>query len=98
MHKTACYTKVGACDAIYENIRKALPKKCYEQLEDKLMGYKEVSIIQYFEYLDKRQCRMDTKTRKKMRADFYKTWDQVMHITKFGKHLTIPQDMRHRHR
>ena len=34
---------------------------------------------------------MDTKTRKKMRAEFYKPWDQITHISKFGKHLTKEQ-------
>ena len=75
----------------FENIRKALPKKCYEQLENELMGYKEVPILAYFEHLDKIWCRMDTKTRKKMRAEFYEPWDQVMHISKFGKHLNKEQ-------
>ena len=90
-YKTACYTRLGACDTIYENIRKALPQKCYEQLENELMGYKEVPVFAYFDHLDKRWCRMDTKTRKKMRAEFYEPWDQVMHISKFRKHLTKEQ-------
>ena len=55
------------------------------------MGYKEVPIFAYFDHLDKRWCRMDTKTRKKMRADFYEPWDQVKHISKFGNHLTKEQ-------
>ena len=56
-----------------------------------MVGLKEVPIIEYFEHLDKRWCRMDTKTRKKMRAELYDPWDQVMHISKFGKHLTKEQ-------
>ena len=91
MYKTACFSRLGACDVICENIRRALPEKCYKQLENELMGYKEVPIFAYFDHLDKRWCRMDTKTRKKMRAEFYEPWDQVMHISKFGKHLTKEQ-------
>ena len=91
MFKTACFTRFGALDAICENIRHALPPKCYEQLENELMGYKDVPIHAYFDHLDKRWCRMDTKTRKKMRAEFYEPWNQVVHISKFGKHLTKEQ-------
>ena len=35
---TACFTRFGACEAICDNIREALPEQCYEQLEDKLCG------------------------------------------------------------
>ena len=86
-YKTSCYTRFGACKAVCHNIRRVLDGKYYEQLEDELMGYKDVTIRNYFEHLDAKWCRMDTKTPKKMKAEFYQPWDQVMHITKFGKHL-----------
>ena len=35
---------------------------------------------------------MYTKTIKKMTKSFYKPWDQVMHITKFAKHLDEQQE------
>ena len=84
MFKKAFFTRFGALDAICENIRQALPPKCYEQLENELMGYKDVPIHAYFGHLDKRWCRMDIKTRKKMRAEFYEPRNQVVHISKFG--------------
>ena len=87
MYKTACFTRLGACYAICENICRALFEKCYEQLENELMGYTEVPIFAYFDHLDKRWYRMDTKTRKKMHAEFYEPWDHVMYISKFGKYL-----------
>ena len=59
----------------------------YEQLEDVLMGYKEVTIRDYFNHLDQYWCKMDTKIIKKMKKLVYEPWDQVMHITKFAKHL-----------
>ena len=71
-YTTACYTKFGACDAIYENIRQALLEECYEQLEDDFMRYKDVTVIEYFEILDERWCKMVTKTRNIMRAEIYK--------------------------
>ena len=35
---------------------------------------------------------MDTKIIKKMTESFYEPWDQVMHVTKFAKHLDEQQD------
>ena len=55
------------------------------------MRYNDAPITVYFTHLDKRWCRMDTKTRKKMREEFYESRDQVMHISKFGKQLTKEQ-------
>ena len=88
---TACFTRFRACKAICDNIREALPEQCYEQLEDKLMGYKEVSIMDYFNHLDDRWCKMDTKMRKTMRKEFYEPWDQIMHVSKFGLKLNKEQ-------
>ena len=79
----ACFTRSGLCEAICQNIREALPEKYYEQLEDDIMGYKEVKILDYFDHLDNRWCKLDTRTRQNMRAEFYQPWDQVMHLTKF---------------
>ena len=83
----ACFTRSGACEAICQNVREALPEKYYEQLEEDIMGYNEVKILDYSDHLDKRWCKMDTWTRKVIRAEFYHPWDQVMHLTKFGKQL-----------
>ena len=91
MYKTTIYARFGACDAICEKNCQALPEQYYEQLEDELIGYKDVPISAYFAHLDKRWCRMDTKTPKKMRKEFYESWDQIMHISKFGKHLRKEQ-------
>ena len=35
---------------------------------------------------------MDTKIIKKMTESFYEPWDQVMHVTKFAKHLEEQQE------
>ena len=68
---TACFTRFGVCEAICDNIQEALPEKFYEQLEDEVMGYKEVTIMDYFDHLDDRRCKIDTKMRKQMRKVFY---------------------------
>ena len=43
-YRTSWYTRQGALKAVCHNIRKALPKAYYKQLEDQLMDYKEVTI------------------------------------------------------
>ena len=88
MFQTLISTRFGTCKAVCHNIRRVLDGKYYEQLEDELMGYKDVTIRVYFEHLDEKWCKMDTKTCKKMKEFVYEPWDQVMHITEFGKHLT----------
>ena len=62
------------------------------KLEDELMGCKEVTIRNYFDHLDEKWCKMDTTTRKKTKGEFDESWDQVMHITKFGKKLRKHQE------
>ena len=64
----------------------------YEQLQDSLMGYKEVSIKDYFDHLNEYWCKMDTKPTQKMTKSFYEPWDQVMHVTKFAKLLDEQQE------
>ena len=60
----ACFTRFGAIEAICENVREALRDRFYEQLEDEVMGYKEVTIMNYFDHLDEKWCKMDTRMRK----------------------------------
>ena len=52
-HRTSWYMRRGACSAVCRNIREALPDAYCEQLKNELMGYKEVSIKDYFDHLDK---------------------------------------------
>ena len=35
---------------------------------------------------------MDTKTIKSMTKSFYEPWNQIMHVTKFAKHLDEQQE------
>ena len=64
----------------------------YNQLQDALMGYKEVSIKDYLDHFDEHWCNMARKTIKKMTKLFYEPWDQVMHVAKFAKHLDEQQE------
>ena len=55
------------------------------------MGYKRITIINYFKHLDGIWCKMDTKVVTKMTATFYEPWNQMMHIIKFAKQLDKQQ-------
>ena len=55
------------------------------------MGYKLVTIKDWFKHLDGTWCKMDTKEIMKRTAAFYELWDQCMHVTKFAKHLKEEQ-------
>ena len=89
--RTLWYTRRGSLKAVCHNIRDALDKVYYEQLEDDLVGNKQVTIREYFQHLDAIWCKMDTKAVTKITALFYEPWDQVMHITKFAKQLDRQQ-------
>ena len=56
------------------------------------MGYRQVTIAEYFKYLDSSWCKMDTNEVKKTTATFYEPWNQSMHITTFVKHLNKQQE------
>ena len=63
--------------AVCHHIHQALDADYYDQLEDDLMGYKWVTVHNYFKHLDSVWCKMDTKSITKITAPFYKPWDQV---------------------
>ena len=74
------------------NTRDALPGACYEQLKNSPMSYREVSIRDYFDHLDKHRSKIDTKTIKSTTKLFYEPWNQLMHVMKFAKHLDQQQE------
>ena len=49
---TSWYTRQGALQAICKNTQDALDKAYYEQLQDDLIGYKLVTIEDYFKHID----------------------------------------------
>ena len=78
------YTRQGTLQGVCENIRDALDEPYHKQLKKKVIGYKKVKVKDYFDHLDKKWCKLDTGTIKKMKEDYYQPWNQVDHITDFG--------------
>ena len=67
-------------EVICKNIRDALGEPYHTQLKKKTIGYKRVKVRDYFSHLNKKWCKLDTRTIKKMKAAFYEHWDSVDHI------------------
>ena len=59
--RTLSYTRRGSLKVVCHNIREALDEAYYNQLEDNLMGYKRVTIQDYFKHLDGVWHKVDTR-------------------------------------
>ena len=64
----------GALAGVGEQIRAALDKKGYKRLEKKIIGYKKVTVCEYFEHLNKKWCPLEIPVIKQLKADFYREW------------------------
>ena len=51
-----------------DQFRKALDKRFYKRLEKKVIGYKNVTVTQYFDYLDNKQCLLETHVVRELKA------------------------------
>ena len=58
----------GTLEGIYDNIRKAIDKPYHKQLKKRTIGYRKIKIRDYFSHLDRKWCKLDTGTIKKMKA------------------------------
>ena len=58
-----------------ENLRDAMDKQYYSKLKHSIVGYKNVTTIQILDHLDKVWVTMNTKEKKKIKAEYYKPWD-----------------------
>ena len=43
----------------------------HKQLKKKVIGYNKVKVRDYFDHLDKKWCKLDTGTIKRMKESFY---------------------------
>ena len=89
------YIRQGTLQAVSENIRDALDEPYHKQLKKKIIGYKKVTVREYFAHLDAKWCKLDTGTIKKMKESFYEPWNLVDHVTDFG--IRLKDDQEHLH-
>jgi hypothetical protein len=52
-----------------------MEEQYYSELKHSIVGYKNVTTIQILDHLDKVWVTMNTKEKKKIKADYYKPWD-----------------------
>ena len=69
------FTWKGAERGLAENLRDAMGEQYYGQLEHSIVGFKNVTMLQIMKHLDEEWVPMNTKERKKIKADYYKPWD-----------------------
>jgi len=60
-HQEAWFMQQGGIKGITANISDALDEKYYEQLKQRLIGYKKVTIKQYIDHLHNVWCKLDTE-------------------------------------
>ena len=58
-----------------ENLWDAMEEQNYSQLEHSIVSYKNVTTLQILDHLDTEWVPMNTKERKKIKADYYKAWN-----------------------
>ena len=69
----------GFCD----NWRKALDSRYYEQLREEIFEYKCITPRQFIEHLEKKWVKLDTMVVKRLRAKFFRGWDEAEHVMSF---------------
>ena len=65
---TSWHVRKGTLLGVGDQIRKALDKKFYKRLEKKVIGYKNVTVRQYFDHLDEKWCPLETHVVKELKA------------------------------
>ena len=72
---------------------KAVDEKYYKKLKKPIIGYKTVTIKQFFDHLDTKWCRINTAVRKEMKDHYFRGWelDDEEAVDDFAKRLDEEQ-------
>ena len=74
-----------------QNWKNALNSRYYEQLRDEVFGFKRITPRQFIEHLEQRWVKLDTMVIKRLRAKFFRGWDELEHVTSFRIRLDREQ-------
>lgn len=85
------FIRKGFLRGVVDNLRDALDEQYYAQLKHRLTAYRNITPFQILEHLNDRWCPLDVQAKKKLRKDYYTTWDSDEHLTAFGKRLDDDQ-------
>ena len=69
------FTWTGASRGMAENLHDSMEEQYYSELKHSIVGYKNVKTIKILEHLDKHWVAMNTREKKKIKAEYYKPWD-----------------------
>lgn len=72
--QTFWHVRRGTILGVGDRIREALDPKYHQKLKKQVFGYKNVAIIDYFDHLDEKWCRLDAIAIKKLKKDYFKGW------------------------
>ena len=58
-------------------LQKVPDKKIYKRLEKKVIGYKNVTVRQYFDHLDDKWCPLETHVVKGLKVHAFRSWKRL---------------------
>ena len=81
-----------------ENIRDALPEKCFKRLKEKLYVYKRRAPRDYIEHLEEEWCPLDEDAIDVLMKHYKRPWDRAEeHATEFSRRLEDEKEEYGRH-
>ena len=81
-----------------ENIRDALPEKCFKRLKEKLYVYKRIAPRDYIEHLEEEWCPLDEDAIDEVMQHYKRPWDRAEeHATEFSRRLEDEKEEYGRH-
>ena len=87
------YVRKGTIRGIADNIRDALDPTYYQQLKNKRLKYKNLSVQDYFQHLDTHWGKITIEMEIKLKQEYYEVWDHGrIHITDFKERLDKDQE------
>ena len=85
-------TQQAVEEAVVELLKNALDEQYYKQLKKKLIGYKRVTILEFFDHLGK-WTTVTNQVKRTLRNDYYSGWNHTgsEHISEFQRRLEDDQ-------
>ena len=74
------WARLGWIEGTGHNIREALDKKYYQQLQRTLLQYKKIEPKEYLDHLAHKWCRLSTQVKKELKEAYFVPWCQTKHI------------------
>jgi hypothetical protein len=88
------WTYMGVSRGMAENLRDAMAEQYYSKLKHTIIAYKNVTTLHIMEHVDTEIAPMNTKEKKKIKDDYYRSWDRAdgEALSQFTKRLEEKKD------